>query len=150
MVRLGIATYNALYSYQPGTHFIFGQQVLIEPKLFTHDGKKSPDYVTHDNPGWLRILKQKYSLEQLIIFTGKYSSGSEKIIYQVAEDFSDKKEVPLFVLCPHELEEKRMLIKNLGFGEHQMREFCDYKYPCEESPILLGYAIDFLFKHPLL
>jgi hypothetical protein len=150
MARIGIGTYNTLYSYQPGVHFIFGQPVIIETKLFTQDGKKSPEYVCKDNPGWQRILACKNSLEQLTLFTGKYESGSEKIIYRAAEDFQDKKEILQFILCPHELEEKRALIKNLGFDTNQIREFKDYNYPCEESPILLGYAIDFLFKHPTL
>jgi hypothetical protein len=150
MIRLSIGTYNSLYSYQPGTHFIFGQQVLIEPRLFTDHGKKSPKFVRKENPGWQRILSHKETLEQLILFLGKYESGSEEIIYRVAEDFSDKKEVPLFILCPHELEEKRALLRKLGFPEDRWKEFNDYIHPCLESPLLMGYAIDFLFKNPRL
>jgi hypothetical protein len=130
-----------------GVHFIFGQKVLIVVQAFTKDGKKSPEFVVQEDAGWQKILEHKNILERVIIFLGKYESGTREIILRAAEDFADKKEVLFFILCPHELKEKRVLLRGLGFSESQWTEFKDNKHPCEESPQLLGYAIDFLVTH---
>ena len=144
---IALVTYNLLDPYKKGLMCKDGVDVLVLPETFT---PKGPERVIAADPNWQELMSHKHELERVIIFAGKKSSGALEIIELACASFADKKECLFFVLCDHELPEKIARLRKLGISETQYVSFEDGHLPCQESPILKGYMLDYIDRQQFL
>lgn len=136
-----VITYNSFESftdfpeYEKGINKIKSKSVLLLPNCFN---PKSPISVRSDDTQWKTLMRHYDTLEKVIIFAGKKSSGSLEIIKLAVQTFRDKKHILEFILCDHDLEEKKLLLTELGITPTQYSVFIDGFEICRETKHLIG------------
>jgi len=140
-IEIAVLSYNLIRPYGKGIEIINGEKVLVLSETFN---PKSPENVLETDKNWSVLIKHKDELKKVIIFAGKKESGALEIISLAARSFEDKKDILFFVLCDHDLEEKKELLKKSGFLEMQYISFSDSNERCYETPFLLGFMLDFI------
>lgn len=109
---------------------------------------KSPKSVHVDDTVFQDMYSLKEHLDTIIVFCGKKSSGSCEIIKLFCKLFSNEQHKLFFVLCYHDLCEKKQLLQKMKVPPIQWMHFSDHEYvqsnPCNEDRILIGMAHYFL------
>jgi len=139
--KIAVLSYNSIPPYNKGINKILGENILFLPNSFN---PKCPASVLSTDLNWIELIKHKNTLEKIIIFIGKKSSGSLEIIELACDYFQDKKEILLFILCDHEQEEKESLLAQFNIPITQYICFKDGHLPCQETPFLKGFLLDYL------
>ncbi len=141
-------SYNKNNPNVKGIQYFNNKPYLYLSETFVIDSstapRKRPENVVPNDPNWQLLLSHKVSLEKVVLFAGKKSSGALEIIELACESFNDKKNILYFVLCWHDLSEKIALLQKLGIPEIQYTCYKDGHLPCEEIPLLKGYLYHFL------
>ncbi len=138
---IAVVTYNELFPYGIGIRNIETIPVLFLPLSFNPKGPKS---VLPCDTNWMELVKHTESLEHIIIFAGKESSGTLEIIELACTSFTSKKESLYFILCDHDQEKKEKILSLYGIKRNQYTVFSDGHLPCKEGPLLKGYMLDFI------
>jgi hypothetical protein len=137
-VQIAVITYNDFPLYPKGVKKINGIWVLLMPKIFN---PKSRDRPCADDPDFQKIVGYKPTLKYLIVFLGKESSGSYKMIDIFNEYFGDRVQ---YRLCHHSWEEKAHYLLGKGVSMNNVRVFIDLRavlnptLQCDETPALSG------------
>ena len=99
--RIAVVTYNEFYMYENGIHCIETIPVLIAGRTFY---AKNPSHVVSENEAFRSIYQYKDTLEYIVIFIGKKTSGSLEIIDLFCTFFNPQR--CIFVSCHHDTLEK--------------------------------------------
>ncbi len=112
---------------------------------------KSPSNVHAEDPRWkflLLCIALGMDIVAIILHLGYIQSGSGAMIRLAKQTCAGREELLRFLVCHHDLAEKRRLLRDAGFGEWQCREFVDAKavkdpqHRCEEWDAMRRYAAD--------
>ncbi len=149
------STYNfakdhKVFPFQTGMHELLGVPFLVVQGIFTQEGKKHPDFVNKDDPGYRMIRKYRHVPHAYVPFIGKLSSGSDAIINRLLIDYAGDLSRLNPVLCPHVDEAMKSKFRKRRIP---LRTFDDYDpVQCQEWPFCLEVCIGLAwrFKNGLL
>ncbi len=132
MKRGGFATYNdnsQFANYYPSEIGILAYVHMFNNPDSDEQPRKSPLFVNEKDVVFRQILKNISEHDFLIVFAGKADSGAFEIIEIFTGELMKKHLYKIiFVLCPHELEEKIALLQKRNVPEHQYVSFNDDNY----------------------
>ncbi len=143
---LAIVTYN-VFPVKNGVYLIEGTPTLILAETFRRNDLspiKSPKYVIEADGNFQQLLSCEESIQKVIQFIGKKSSGSFDIIELVSKFFPPPQ--VLYVDCPHDSVGKKILLEGHGISLDPNDEqyihfgYCD---PCDEVPLLEGLMLKY-------
>jgi len=104
---------------------------------------KDPSSVLLSDMVYQKLLHNQHQYKRIIVFLGKKSSGSCKMIPLLWN--SIEKEKLFFILCHHDIEEKISILHENSVPKLQYLSFCDNWHqegkPCNEVPIMIGIAL---------
>lgn len=120
-------------------------RVLCFDRMFNPKGIAS---VNQNDPVYKKLVYHHEYYKKIIIFCGKKSSGSCSIPPLFLEENRIDRNILFFVLCSHDLDEKKRVLQNYTVPKNNWMYFHDHEYvdnnPCDEDPILLGYVKKYL------
>lgn len=137
-----IISYNPVRGMESAMEAQMREQCVVIDNAFAKP--KSRAAIQDGDPRVAEILMAAQDARRIFVFLGKVDSGALAIAEFCATRLVEHAARMHFVLCPHELEEKREMLAALGFSDSQQNVFEDAAFrvgaQCNEWPYLFGLA----------
>mgnify|MGYP007071612966 CR=1 FL=1 len=137
-----IISYNSVRGMAASMEAQMRERCIVIDNAFAKP--KSRAAIQDGDPRVAEILAAAHDARRIFIFLGKVDSGALAIAEFCATRLAEHAARMHFVLCPHELEEKRSVLAALGFSDAPQSVFEDTAYrigaQCNEWPYLFGLA----------
>ncbi len=145
-ISLAILTYNPFYGkYFPHIIQKNKKKILVLPCTFNqtkNPADKSPENVTVSDPHYQLLLRHITSIEHIVIFIGKASSGALSIIELLCTHLKAHKAKFFFILCDHNLNQKKQCLEKHRISKKRYLTFKDGHTRCKETFLLHGKILE--------